>query len=204
MEDSSKLPINRVDYLDDKIDEIYTSISDVDAHVNTLDETLTKRINEVDSEILPGDICYSFRTSKIGWLLCNGQAVSRTDYKDLFEVIGTTYGGGDGSTTFNIPNCSGKFLQMDTSKTIGTSVEPGLPNITGNFFVGNIQYQSGNEYGGSVNGAFTRTNGSGVQGASWTARGTTYNFNASRSNAIYGKSTTVQPPAIVVNYFIKY
>lgn len=40
----------------------------------------------------------------IGWLLCNGQAVSRTDYADLFAVIGTAYGSGDGSTTFNIPD----------------------------------------------------------------------------------------------------
>ena len=39
-----------------------------------------------------------------GWLLCNGQAVSRTDYADLFAVIGTAYGNGDGSTTFNIPD----------------------------------------------------------------------------------------------------
>ena len=127
MEDSSKLPINRVDYLDEKIDEIYSTIDIVVKDLNTTNE----KLDIVDSEILPGDICYSFRTSKTGWLLCNGQAVSRTDYKDLFEVIGTTYGGGDGSTTFNVPNCSGKFLQMDTSKTIGTSVAAGLPNISG-------------------------------------------------------------------------
>ena len=39
-----------------------------------------------------------------GWLLCNGQAVSRTTYADLFTAIGTAFGGGDGSTTFNLPN----------------------------------------------------------------------------------------------------
>ena len=38
------------------------------------------------------------------WLLLNGQAVSRTDYKELFELYGTKYGAGDGSTTFNLPN----------------------------------------------------------------------------------------------------
>ena len=42
------------------------------------------------------------------WLICNGQAVSRTDYKDLFDVIGTQYGAGDGNTTFNLPNLSGR------------------------------------------------------------------------------------------------
>lgn len=39
-----------------------------------------------------------------GWLACDGSAISRTDYADLFAAIGTTYGSGDGSTTFNIPD----------------------------------------------------------------------------------------------------
>lgn len=43
-----------------------------------------------------------------GWLMCNGSAVSRTTYADLFAVIGTTYGVGDNSTTFNLPNLNGK------------------------------------------------------------------------------------------------
>ena len=42
-----------------------------------------------------------------GWLECTGQAVSRTTYADLFTAIGTQYGAGDGSTTFNIPNLKG-------------------------------------------------------------------------------------------------
>ena len=48
-------------------------------------------------------------TAPTGWLLCNGAAVSRTDYAALFAVIGTTYGAGDGSTTFNLPNLQGRF-----------------------------------------------------------------------------------------------
>lgn len=47
---------------------------------------------------------YAGATSPIGWLLCNGQAVSRTSYPRLFAAIGTTYGAGDGSTTFNVPD----------------------------------------------------------------------------------------------------
>lgn len=43
-----------------------------------------------------------------GWLLCYGQAVSRTDYPNLFAAIGTTYGTGDGSTTFNLPDLRGR------------------------------------------------------------------------------------------------
>ena len=47
-----------------------------------------------------------------GYLLCDGSAVSRTTYKELFQVIGTTYGTGDGSTTFNLPNIKGKVVVM--------------------------------------------------------------------------------------------
>lgn len=48
-----------------------------------------------------------------GWLECNGQAISRTTYAALFAVIGTTFGVGDGSTTFNIPDLRGRTLQGD-------------------------------------------------------------------------------------------
>jgi microcystin-dependent protein len=44
-----------------------------------------------------------------GWLWCNGAAISRTEYDDLFGVIGTTFGNGDGSTTFNLPSLNDKF-----------------------------------------------------------------------------------------------
>lgn len=52
---------------------------------------------------------YAGSSSPTGWLLCNGDAVSRTTYSDLFNIIGTTYGVGDGSTTFNLPNLQQKF-----------------------------------------------------------------------------------------------
>jgi microcystin-dependent protein len=43
-----------------------------------------------------------------GWLLCYGQAISRTTYASLFSIISTVYGVGDGSTTFNLPDCRGR------------------------------------------------------------------------------------------------
>lgn len=52
------------------------------------------------------------------WLLCNGEAVSRTTYADLFTVIGTTYGAGDGSTTFNLPDLRGRVaVGVDSTDT---------------------------------------------------------------------------------------
>ena len=51
---------------------------------------------------------YAGAVAPDGWLLCQGQAVSRTTYAQLFSVIGTTYGSGDGSTTFNLPDMRGR------------------------------------------------------------------------------------------------
>jgi microcystin-dependent protein len=52
---------------------------------------------------------WSTNTAPTGWLLCDGSAVSRSTYSALFAIIGTTYGAGNGSTTFGIPNLLGKF-----------------------------------------------------------------------------------------------
>lgn len=53
---------------------------------------------------------YAGSTAPDGWLLCYGQAVSRTTYADLYTAIGTTYGVGDGSTTFNLPDLRGRVV----------------------------------------------------------------------------------------------
>lgn len=53
---------------------------------------------------------YAGSTSPSGWLLCFGQAISRTQYADLFAAIGTAYGTGDGSTTFNLPDLRGRVV----------------------------------------------------------------------------------------------
>jgi len=55
-------------------------------------------------------LAYAGSTAPAGWLLCGGQAVSRTTYATLFGIIGTTYGAGDGSTTFNVPDLRGRVV----------------------------------------------------------------------------------------------
>lgn len=65
-----------------------------------------------------GIVEYAGTTAPNGWLLCDGSAISRTTYADLFEVIGTTFGEGDGSTTFNLPNRKNKTgVGVDSSST---------------------------------------------------------------------------------------
>ena len=80
-------------------------------------------------ELQPAGMISSFcaSTPPTGWLQCNGAAVSRTTYADLFAAIGTVYGAGDGSTTFNVPEMRGEFLRawdngrgVDSGRAIGT------------------------------------------------------------------------------------
>lgn len=62
---------------------------------------------------LPAGMVQYFANSTVptGWFQCNGALVSRTTYADLFAAIGTTYGAGDGSTTFALPDTRGQFLR---------------------------------------------------------------------------------------------
>jgi microcystin-dependent protein len=66
----------------------------------------TLKLAERAKATLPAGVYmpYGGSAAPIGYLLCNGQAVSRAAYPDLFVAIGTTWGAGDGSTTFNVPN----------------------------------------------------------------------------------------------------
>jgi microcystin-dependent protein len=74
------------------------------------------------------DHLHGVRCGPAGYLKCNGAAVSRSAYADLFAAIGTTYGAGDGSTTFNVPETRGEFLRcladgraVDTGRVRGSA-----------------------------------------------------------------------------------
>lgn len=141
-------------------------------------------------------------TVPAGYLLCDGAAVSRTMYPDLFSVIGTTYGAGDGSTTFNLPDLMGRFIEG--SAAAGTKKEAGLPNITGSSGLGKNVFRN-NEVRTQPSGAFQSYDAidGGVGSGSDVALYNT-TFDASRASAIYGNSTTVQPNALTCRYIVKY
>ncbi len=86
-------------------------------------------IDELVTRTLPaGAVSYfAMGTAPTGWLQCNGAEISRAAYSALFAAIGTTYGAGDGSLTFNIPDIRGEFLRgwddgrgVDVGRAIGT------------------------------------------------------------------------------------
>ena len=124
------------------------------------------------------------------YLICDGRAVSRTDYARLFAKIGTKYGAGNGSGTFNLPNLVGRFPQGATT-SIGTAIQPGLPDITGTFD-GNVNDDNSWKTGAFY--VFDRQ----PNGSDGDSGGGRVGFAASRSNAIYGRSSTVQPPALTL------
>ena len=141
--------------------------------------------------------CFATKTVPKGWLVCNGAKVSRTTYAALFAAIGTTFGAGDGSTTFTLPNLDGRFLECTTNTSqVGKMIEAGLPNITGKFIVGKIT--SGNGYKSEYDGvgAFTRTGTTANTAEGWENSGIRYSFDANRSSGLYGDSSTVQPAAL--------
>lgn len=137
------------------------------------------------------------------YLLCDGSAISRKDYADLFTVIGITYGAGDGSTTFNLPLLTdGRFIEGNPTPSI--QYEAGIPNIqatlgtttlstgspatnkaneTNPFYMEDLP-RNGIDYGGNH--------------LEWIF------FDASRANSIYGNSSTVQPKSLTMRPLIKY
>lgn len=136
-----------------------------------------------------------------GYLKADGSEVGRETYPDLFSAIGTVFGAGDGETTFGLPDLVDRFVQG--SDVPGEKINAGLPNIigttsdalrtTGNCTVGATGALSWDmNIGNYANGAANGFTGSAA-----------LRFDASRSNAIYGASDTVQPPALTLLPCIK-
>lgn len=134
-------------------------------------------------------------TIPTGFLPCDGSAVSRTTYAKLFAVIGTTYGAGDGKTTFTLPNLIDRFLEG--SSAAGKYIAAGLPNFKGTF---NTDYAN-------ATGHITAQNievSSGIASTTRTNTDETVTIDLSKASSIYGNSSTVQPPALTMRYIIKY
>ncbi|MBS6461613.1 MAG: tail fiber protein [Clostridium sp.] len=135
-----------------------------------------------------------------GYLICNGAAISRTTYARLFNVIGTTWGEGDGNTTFNLPNFVDRFLRCATN--VGTYINQGLPEISGAF-----NFPTGWGSSMEASGAFTYASlgmSGNFAGGGAIGVAAQFTFSAKRSNSIYGASTDVMPSAATITAYIRY
>ena len=97
------------------------------------------------------------------WLICDGSAVSRTEYSELFNVIGTFFGAGDGKTTFNLPNIKGKtIVGLDNSDTDFNAIGKVLGEKTHTLTVAEIPSHnhsmgSFNQYNDGTGGSFAES-----------------------------------------------
>lgn len=142
------------------------------------------------------------------WL--EGAVVSRTDYVNVFNVYGTTYGEGDGSTTFQLPDFRGKVPWGSADGTFGY-IEAGLPNIKGEYTPTVNTGPAATRLGlaDTSTGAFSNfeTGQTAIANLSSSTRtiNSKLSFDASRSNSIYSDSvTTVQPPSFKVRWKTRY
>ena len=143
-------------------------------------------------------IPFAGETAPEGFLLCNGQEVSRVTYARLFNVIKEKFGAGDGVTTFQVPNLVEKFIE-GTESSVGQTLNAGLPNIAADFTA--YTYQNGSP-SGKMRSSIINTNQ--VQsGGGGDRTFVTFNLDASIDSDIYGKSNTVQPPAVKMLFIIK-
>jgi len=134
-----------------------------------------------------GVIAVSTSTLPTGFLKCNGAAVNRTTYATLFAIVGTLYGVGNGSTTFNLPDLRGEFLRgwddgrgVDSGRSIGS--------YQADLFKSHRHTKD--TYGPQYSGAFT-----GVFGL---------NANTSGTNTGYTGGAETRPRNISMMYIIKY
>lgn len=156
-----------------------------------------------------------------GWLLCDGSAISRSEYAILYDAIGVCWGIGDGSTTFNLPDLRGMFLRGVSGES-GNDPDAGnrvvLTNNGGNTGnnVGSYQGDAIRNIVGDLTAVLTRRNADGATGAFTLNRGWWYeiigedradawvsnlNFNAA---AVVPVGSDNRPKNVYVTYIIKY
>ena len=178
----------------------------LDTASSSVAETLTTLLNKLWKI---GDIKASVKdVNHDNWFLCDGQAISRVTYSDLFAIIGTNFGGGDGVTTFNLPDYRGKFLRGlggDSASNIYSTQAEGLPNITGSitphvYSDNNVGMDLTGAFVGSDQGNYCNPDGGADRSGN---RYRTAKLDASVSSAVYGASKHVTPINQAVNYFIK-
>ena len=197
---------------DDYTEKIYGDL-DIHGDLYINEELFVQKLEElISSAESPIGTIIPFPETNIpsGYMLCDGRAISREDYSELFDLIGTTYGDGDGSTTFNLPNLKGKVLV-------------GLDNNDNDFnTIGRTggekthRHASGDLYA-NIGSPLANANALGFSATGWHGTNSTYSVGNTSSATANGHpkrshdtsvggttaySSSLQP-YIVINYIIK-
>lgn len=124
-------------------------------------QTAKKNHADLDASLVASVTSFARPTAPDGWLLCDGKAVSRTVYPRLFQAIGTIYGKGDGSTTFNLPDMRGLFvrghdpegkndLKREFGSYQGDQIQSHSHSDSGHSHSGNIGAEGNHSHSGST------------------------------------------------------
>ena len=188
--------------------------------------TAPEWVTETDLCPVGSIIMYGAASAPTNWVLCDGSAISRTTYADLFTAIGITYGAGNGSSTFNVPNLQGVFpagydggSSYDMADTGGAATDtPTLSGTNAGTTLTSSQIPA-HTHGGVTTGwpSGSWTGGTGATQTAIDASGLSVasgSVNLSLENTGGGSSHThtwtgtssavdTIPPYLVVNYIIK-
>jgi len=169
---------------------------------------ISAQINAALPEGLPAStVIWTPRsTAPTGYLKANGATVSRTTYAALFAQIGTMFGAGDGSTTFNLPDMRGVFPRgwddgrgVDTGRALGSLQADALQNITGYAGVNLPYYGQLHVTGGAM--IYTDNIGGGTSGGGGSNGSAIINFDASR---VARTAAETRPTNVALLACIKY
>ena len=161
----------------------------------------------IQPAVLPAGVIEMFAgsTAPTGWLICDGSNVSRRIYSDLFKVIGTTYGVGDGNTTFTLPDMRGRvpmgvgqgagLTNRTLAATAGaethTIAETNLPAHAHSFTpAGTLNTESSHTHGSANAGSHNHTSNNSL--LMYVGSGGGANLNAGTSYQIYNLNATIQ------------
>ena len=125
--------------------------------------------NSLGGVVPPGTVvAWGANNTPNGYIHCNGAAISRTLYADLFAAIGTTFGGGDGSSTFNVPDLRGEHIRgfddgrgVDSGRGFGSFQDAMMPrhrHQTRSWYLygwGHAQVQGGSHFGWGTSNEYT-------------------------------------------------
>ena len=146
-------------------------------------------------------LAYGGISAPSGYLICHGQAISRTSYANLFAAIGTAYGNGDGSTTFNVPDFRGMFLRGADSTAINDPDAAARTSVNGGNSgakVGSVEADGSKSHNHTVNAVGVTNFAGGSTGWGFYGSGSTSGV----VNSTGGNET--RPKNVYVNYIIKY